>query len=157
MEKRRKSWMRRASIPLPIPCEGITLPFELHTHFGSDCSVLYLSMLPFVVFSFRIHSFGSLFFVHSLHLGSAMMSANGIVSILIWGGSSLAVLSTLLVSIFANAHPSVIRDLKQPHQQEILSDYILSKVIFTVRSAWIGCFVVISSLSLRTGRMDLQL
>ena len=24
--------MRRASIPLPIPCEGITLPFELHTH-----------------------------------------------------------------------------------------------------------------------------
>ena len=31
--KRKKSWMRRASIPLPIPCEGITLPFELHTHF----------------------------------------------------------------------------------------------------------------------------
>ena len=31
--QKKKSWMRRASIPLPIPCEGITLPFELHTHF----------------------------------------------------------------------------------------------------------------------------
>ena len=28
--------MRRASIPLPIPCEGITLPFELHTHFCDE-------------------------------------------------------------------------------------------------------------------------
>ena len=29
--KNKEKWMRRASIPLPIPCEGITLPFELHT------------------------------------------------------------------------------------------------------------------------------
>ena len=38
-----KKWMWRASIPWPFPCEGNTLPSELHTHSG----VLFL--VPFEI------------------------------------------------------------------------------------------------------------
>ena len=127
--------MRRASIPLPIPCEGITLPFELHTHFGNGLFVRYLRILSSVVSSLRIYLCCSVLGATPVFLCFAMLSYSGMVPILIWGGSSLAVLSTLLVFDRELGNPQVIRDLKKPHQQEILSDYILSKVIFTVDDA----------------------
>ena len=90
--------MRRASIPLPIPCEGITLPFELHTHIFIPFYPLYLEFINTVCIlkyvSLHVKTYSIAAKLHSQKMLSPVVA-----DVFIWLGCSLTLLGTLTVVI----------------------------------------------------------